>query len=62
LRLRERFAVRRDDKSLLQGRGASVHEARPNDGMLLELAGQSLQKSAPLLWMNRRCDLQGKAA
>ena len=32
-----RFAVRLDDKGLLQGRGATVHNARADDRLALEL-------------------------
>jgi hypothetical protein len=40
--------VRRDDKGLLQGRGATVHNIRTDDGMPLELDGQRLQKGVAL--------------
>ena len=41
-----RFAVRRHAKSLLQFRGATVHEARANDRMRLERGGQSFQEAS----------------
>ena len=50
-----RFAVRGDDKGLLQGRGATVHNARPNNRMPLELGGQSFQEGIALERMDRRC-------
>jgi hypothetical protein len=53
-RLGRRFAVRGDDKGLLQGHGAAVHEARANDRMLRQLGGQGFQKRVTLLGMNRR--------
>jgi hypothetical protein len=43
-----RFSVRRDDERLLQGRGATVDNARPNDRVPLELGGQGFQKGIPL--------------
>ena len=45
----------RDDKGLLQGRGATVHNAGPDNRMALELDGQSFQKSIALQGMDRRC-------
>jgi hypothetical protein len=41
-----RFALGRDDIAPLQVRGEAVHEARPDDGMLLKLLRQSLQEGA----------------
>jgi hypothetical protein len=43
-----RLAVRRHDERLLQGRGATVHHAGPNERMPLELDGQGFQKGVAL--------------
>jgi hypothetical protein len=50
-----RFGVRGDDKCLLQGRGATVHNAGTDDGMLLKLGGQSFQEGVALHRVDRRC-------
>jgi hypothetical protein len=47
--------MRRHDESLLQGRGGSMHNARPNDRVPLELDGQSLQEGVALQRVDRRC-------
>jgi hypothetical protein len=49
-----RFTVGRNDKGLLQGRGATVHNARADDSMLLELLAQSFQERVSLQGVNRR--------
>jgi hypothetical protein len=43
-----RFGVRFHDEGPLQGRGATVDDARADGGMLLELDGQSFQEGAAL--------------
>jgi hypothetical protein len=43
-----RFAVRRHDESLLQGRRATVDNAWLNDGVPLELLGQGFQEGVAL--------------
>jgi hypothetical protein len=40
--------MRRHDEGLLQSRGATVHDARADDGMPLELLGQSLKEGPAL--------------
>jgi hypothetical protein len=52
-RLGRRFAVGRDDKGLLQGRRATVHNTRADDGMALEFLGQCLQEGAAVERMDR---------
>ena len=52
-----RFAVRRHDEGLLEGRGATVHNTRTDDGMALKLDGQRLEESPALQgdgWARRR--------
>jgi hypothetical protein len=49
-----RFGVRGDDKGLLQGGGATVDNARPNDGVPLELSGEGLEESSALQGMDGR--------
>jgi hypothetical protein len=49
-----RFSVRLDPETTLQLRGATVHNARTDDRMALELLSQGLQKGAPLQRMHRR--------
>jgi hypothetical protein len=57
-----RFAVRRHDERLLQGRRATVHNARPDDGMALELDRQSFQEGVALQGVDRRgCGLKSYA-
>jgi hypothetical protein len=49
-----RFAVRRPDEGLLEGRGATVHNTRIDDGMALKLDGQRLEESPALQGMDGR--------
>ena len=49
-----RLAVRGDDKGLLQGRGRSEHNTRPDNRMTLELLGQSFQEGVALQRVDRR--------
>ena len=50
-----RLAVRLHDEGPLQGRRGSEHHAGPDDGMALELAGQSLEEGVALHRVDRRC-------
>jgi len=55
-----RFAMRRDDERLLQSRGATVHNARADDRVTLELLRQGSQEGVALEGMDRRgCGLNG---
>src|ERR1700722_177155 len=49
-----RLAVCRGDEGLLQGRGATVHNNRTDDGMALKLDGQRLEESPALQGMDGR--------
>ena len=49
-----RLAVRRHNEGLLEGRGATVHNTRIDDGMALKLDGQRLEESPALLGMDGR--------
>ena len=50
-----RLAVRLHDEAPLQVRSATVHKARADDGVALELLSQSFQEGVPLSGMDRRC-------
>jgi hypothetical protein len=50
-----RLAVRGDDEGFLQLRGATVHNARPNNRVTLELDGQSFEEGVALERVDRRC-------
>jgi hypothetical protein len=47
--------VRHHAEGLLKLCSHAVHEARANDGMALELYGQSFQEGVPLQGVDRRC-------
>jgi hypothetical protein len=49
-----RFSVRLDPETTLQLRGATVHNARTDDRMTLELDGQSFQEGVALSRVDRR--------
>jgi hypothetical protein len=50
-----RFGVGGGDEALRKVRGATVHNARTDDGMALELDGEGFQEGVALQGMDRRC-------
>jgi hypothetical protein len=51
----QRFTVRHHAEALLQLGGATMYDTRTDDGIALELDGQSFQEGVTLLGVNRRC-------